>query len=49
AIQSGQPLAVVYARDDSAAQQAAAAVQAAFVIGDSAPTARPLIYRSVPA
>ena len=44
---SNGKLAYVYARDPAAAQQALAEVQAAFVIGDAAPTARPLIYRSV--
>ncbi len=47
AIESGQPLAFVYARNHAAAQQAIAEVQAAFVIGDAAPAARPLVYRSV--
>ncbi|MDX2299410.1 MAG: thymidine phosphorylase [Xanthomonadaceae bacterium] len=46
-IESGQPLAFVYARDHAAAQQAIAEVQTAFVIGDAAPAARPLVYRSV--
>ncbi|PKM03728.1 MAG: thymidine phosphorylase, partial [Gammaproteobacteria bacterium HGW-Gammaproteobacteria-5] len=48
AIESGQPLALVHARDHAAAQRAIAAVQAAFTIGDSAPATRPLVYRSVP-
>ena len=48
AIESGQPLAVIHARDQATAQRAIAAVQAAFTIGDSAPATRPLVYRSVP-
>jgi thymidine phosphorylase len=45
AVVAGQPLAFVHARDAAAARQASAEVQAAFVIGDVAPTQRPLIYQ----
>jgi thymidine phosphorylase len=39
----GRPLAIVHARDESAFEQAAAALRAAVTLGDSAPVDRPVL------
>ena len=39
----GRPLAILHARDDAAFDQAAAALRAAFTLGDSAPADRPVL------
>jgi len=46
-VDAGDPLALVHARDAESAEEAIAAVQAAFVIGDSAPPAGVLIHGAV--
>ncbi len=46
-IEAGQPLALVHARTEAAAQQAIAEIQAAYQISDSAPAAKPVVYRSI--
>ncbi|MES2075777.1 MAG: thymidine phosphorylase [Pseudomonadota bacterium] len=46
-IEAGQPLALVHARSEAAAQQAIAEIQAAYHISDSAPTANPVVYRAI--
>ena len=43
AIEAGQPLAFVHARDAESAQRAIAEIQGAFVIADAAPAARPVV------
>ncbi|WP_317201843.1 thymidine phosphorylase [Janthinobacterium sp.] len=43
----GQPLAMVHARSEAAAQQAVREVQAAYAIGAVAPAANPVVYRSI--
>ncbi|MET3134726.1 thymidine phosphorylase [Oxalobacteraceae bacterium GrIS 1.11] len=43
----GQPLALVHARTEAAAQQAVREVQAAYAIGAIAPAANPVVYRSI--
>ena len=48
-IERGQPLALVHARDDGAAQRAVQEVQAAFEISDLAPPDNPLIYQRIAA
>jgi thymidine phosphorylase len=47
AVQPGQPLAMVRARTEAAAQQAVRAVQAAYQIADVAPKANPVVYGSI--
>jgi thymidine phosphorylase len=47
AVAVGQPLAMVHARTDAAAQQAVREVQAAYQIGASKPAANPIIYRTI--
>ena len=46
-IEAGQPLALVHARSEAAAQQAIAEIQAAYHISDSAPAANPVVYRAI--
>ncbi|WGG49538.1 thymidine phosphorylase [Rugamonas sp. DEMB1] len=46
-IEAGQPLALVHARTEAAAQQAIAEIQAAYRISDSAPAANPVVYRAI--
>ncbi len=41
------PLAVIHASSEDKWQQAAAAVKAALVLGDSAPAETPVVYRRV--
>jgi pyrimidine-nucleoside phosphorylase len=43
AVASGEPLALVHARDERSAAEAVAAVQAAYELGEEAPAARPLL------
>lgn len=47
AIAVGQPLAMVHARTQAAAEQAVREVQAAYKVGDSKPAANPIIYRTI--
>ncbi|MGI9657744.1 MAG: thymidine phosphorylase [Gaiellaceae bacterium] len=42
-VAAGEPLAVVYARTDAEAEQAAIAVRAAYEVSDEAPTVSPLV------
>jgi pyrimidine-nucleoside phosphorylase len=42
-VEAGRPLAEIHARDDTAAQEAAEAVLAAYELGDTAPAARPIV------
>jgi len=42
-----RPLAIIHASNEAQWQQAAAAVKAALVIGDTAPAATPVVYRRV--
>lgn len=46
-IEAGQPLAMVHARTQEAAEQAVREIQAAYRIGDAAPTANPVVYRTI--
>ncbi len=46
-IQAGQPLAMVHARTQASADQAVREVQAAYELGDAAPAANPIIYRTI--
>ncbi|MBJ7313404.1 thymidine phosphorylase [Rugamonas sp. CCM 8940] len=46
-IEAGQPLALVHARSEAAAQQAIAEIQAAYQISDTAPAANPVVYRAI--
>ena len=46
-IQAGQPLAMVHARTQEAAEQAVREVQAAYTIADTAPAANPIVYRTI--
>ena len=46
-IAAAQPLALVHARTEAAAQQAVREVQAAYQLSDSAPPVNPIIYRSI--
>lgn len=46
-IETGQPLAMVHARSEAAAQQAVHQVQAAYTVAAAAPPARPVIYNRV--
>jgi thymidine phosphorylase len=43
----GQPLALVHARSQEAAERAIRAVQAAYVIGSDKPAAEPMIHRTI--
>jgi thymidine phosphorylase len=47
ALQAGQPLAMVHARTQAAAEQAVREVQAAYVIGDAKAAPNPVIYRTI--
>ena len=47
AIAVGQPLAMVHARTQAAAEQAVREVQAAYQIGAIKPAANPIIYRTI--
>jgi pyrimidine-nucleoside phosphorylase len=47
AVVQGQPLATILARDEAGAAVGRAALDAAFVVGDSAPPARPLVSHRV--
>ena len=47
AIVVGQPLAMVHARTQEAAEQAVREVQAAYKIGAQKPAANPIIYRTI--
>ncbi|HEY5800226.1 MAG TPA: thymidine phosphorylase [Burkholderiaceae bacterium] len=46
-VEAGQPLAIVHARTQDAAEQAMREVQAAYVLGAQAPAELPLVYRAV--
>jgi thymidine phosphorylase len=46
-IEAGQPLAMVHARTQAAAEQAVREIQSAYQIADAAPAANPVIYRSI--
>ncbi|TFW32437.1 thymidine phosphorylase [Massilia horti] len=46
-IEEGQPLALVHARTEAAAQRAVREVQAAYAIGASAAAVEPMIYRTI--
>jgi thymidine phosphorylase len=43
----GQPLAMVHARTQAAAEQAVREVQTAYQIGAAKPAANPVIYRTI--
>ena len=47
AIAVGQPLAMVHARTQAAAEKAVREVQAAYRIGAEKPAANPIIYRTI--
>jgi thymidine phosphorylase len=47
AVEAGQPLAMVHARTQAAAEQAVRQVQAAYSIGAAKPAAEPMIYRTI--
>ena len=47
AVEAGEPLAVIHARDESAAAEAAADVLAAYELADEPPRARPIILDTV--
>ena len=46
-VAAGQPLAMVHARTEAAAQQAVQEIQAAYEISPVALTANPVIYRTI--
>jgi thymidine phosphorylase len=46
-VEAGQPLALVHARTEDAAQRAVREVQAAYQIGADKPAAEPMIYRTI--
>ena len=46
-IEAGQPLAMVHARSQQAAEQAVRQVQAAYRIGAEKAAAEPMIYRTI--
>jgi thymidine phosphorylase len=46
-VQAGQPLAMVHARTQEAAEQAVREIQAAYTIADAAPAANQIVYRTV--
>ena len=46
-IEAGQPLAMVHARTQEAADQAIREIQAAYVIGETAAVANPVVYRTI--
>ena len=46
-IEAGQPLAMVHARTQAAAEQAIAEIQAAYTIAEDKPAANPVIYRTI--
>jgi thymidine phosphorylase len=46
-IDAGQPLAMVHARTQEAAEQAVRQVQAAYRIAAEAPAAQPMIYKTI--
>ena len=46
-VEAGQPLAMVHARTQEAAQQAIREIQAAYQISDIAPVINPVVYRSI--
>jgi len=46
-VQAGQPLAMVHARTQEAAEQAVREIQAAYTIADAAPAANPIVYRTI--
>jgi thymidine phosphorylase len=46
-VEAGQPLALVHARTQAAAEQAVRQVQAAYTIGARRPAAQPMIYRTI--
>ncbi|WP_426169491.1 thymidine phosphorylase [Pseudoduganella sp. R-34] len=46
-LQVGQPMAMVHARTQAAAEQAVREVQAAYTIADAAPAANPIVYRTI--
>ncbi|WP_137939872.1 thymidine phosphorylase [Chitinivorax sp. B] len=46
-IEAGQPIAMVHARDNDAAQQGVASVLAAYQFADTAPTLPPTVYRDI--
>jgi thymidine phosphorylase len=46
-VAAGQPLAMVHARTEAAAQQAVREVQAAYQLGAARPAANPIIYRTI--
>ncbi|HEV7815921.1 MAG TPA: thymidine phosphorylase [Janthinobacterium sp.] len=47
AVEAGQPLALVHARTEAAAQQAVREIQAAYAIGAAAAAANPVVYRAI--
>jgi thymidine phosphorylase len=46
-IEAGQPLALVHARTQDAAERAVREVQAAYRIAAEQPTAQPMIYKTI--
>jgi thymidine phosphorylase len=46
-IEAGQPLALVHARTQEAAEQAVRQVQAAYRIAQEQPAAQPMIYKTI--
>ncbi len=48
-VDGGQPLAIVHAADEAAAERACQALRAAFEVGDSAPAAASVVIERIPA
>jgi thymidine phosphorylase len=46
-VAAGQPLALVHARTQAAAEQAVREIQAAYAIGEDAPAPDPVVYRTI--
>jgi thymidine phosphorylase len=46
-VEAGQPIALVHARTQEAAEQAVRQVQAAYRIALDAPAAQPMIYKTI--
>ena len=47
AVEAGEPLAEIHARDERSAAEAAAAVLAAYELADEPPRARPIVLETI--
>jgi thymidine phosphorylase len=47
AVETGEPLAEIHARDEDSADEAAAAVLAAYELSDEAPRPRPIVLETI--